>query len=129
MRALTAAALAVVLAGIFAAAASAQDTKQDPKPDPKLVQRGEQLYAEQKSSMCHSIQGKGNKAGPLDGMGARLSEEDIRQWLINPRVMAEKTKSTRKPLKGAYTKLPREDLDALIAYMRSLRDVKKDVKK
>jgi mono/diheme cytochrome c family protein len=125
MRALTAAALAVFLAGIFAAPASAQNTKQDTKLDPKLVQRGEQVYAEQKCSMCHSIQGKGNKAGPLDDVGVRLSEEDIRQWMINPRVMTEKTKATRKPLMPAYTKLPKEDLDAVIAYMRSLRGEKK----
>jgi mono/diheme cytochrome c family protein len=121
MRALTAAALTVAMAGIFASPALAQDTKPDTKLDPKLVQRGEQVYTAQKCSMCHSIQGKGNKAGPLDDVGARLSEEDIRQWMINPRVMTEKAKSTRKPLMPAYTKLPKEDLDAVIAYMRSLR--------
>jgi mono/diheme cytochrome c family protein len=121
MRALTATTLAVALAAILAVPAFAQDTKQDTKLDPKLVQRGEKVFAEQKCSMCHSIQGKGNKAGPLDNVGAKLTEEDIRQWMINPRVMTEKAKSTRKPLMPAYTKLPKEDLDAVIAYMRSLR--------
>jgi mono/diheme cytochrome c family protein len=125
MRALTAAALTVALAGIFASPAFAQDTKKDAPLDPKLVQRGEQVYAEQKCSMCHSVQGKGNKAGALDDVGTRLSEEDIRQWMINPRVMTEKAKSTRKPLMPAYTKLPKEDLEAVIAYMRSLRGAKK----
>jgi mono/diheme cytochrome c family protein len=117
MRALTVAAVTIALAGIFSAPAFAQDTKLDPK----LVQRGEKVYAEQKCAMCHSIQGKGNKAGALDDLGTRLSEEDIRQWMINPRVMTEKSKSTRKPLMPAYTKSPKEDLDAVIAYMRSLR--------
>lgn len=117
MRSLTVAALSIALVGIFAAPAIAQDTKLDPK----LVQRGEKLYAEHKCSMCHSIQGKGNKAGPLDDVGTRLSEEEIRQWLISPRVMAEKSKATRKPLMPAYTKLSKEDLDAVIVYMRSLR--------
>jgi mono/diheme cytochrome c family protein len=125
MRALTSATLAVALAGIFAAPAFAQDTKVDPKLDPKLVQRGEQVYTAQKCAMCHSIQGKGNKAGALDDVGARLSEEDLRQWMINPRVMTEKSKSTRKPLMPAYTKLPKEDLEGVIAYMRSLRGGKK----
>lgn len=117
MRALTVAAVTIALAGICSAPAFAQDTKLDPK----LVQRGEKVYAEQKCSMCHAIQGKGNKAGALDDVGARLSEEDIRQWMINPRVMTEKSKSTRKPLMPAYTKIPKEDPDAVIAYMRSLR--------
>jgi cytochrome c1 len=41
--------------------------------------------------------------------------------MINPRVMAEKTKATRKPLMPAYTKLSKEDLEAVIAYMRTLK--------
>jgi hypothetical protein len=70
--------------------------------------------------MCHSVAGKGNAKGPLDSVGAKLSEEEIRQWLISPRVMAEKTKATRKPLMPEYTKLSKEDLSALVAYMKSL---------
>jgi mono/diheme cytochrome c family protein len=104
---------AAALVGLFSTPAFAQDTK--------LVQRGEQLYGEHKCSMCHSVAGKGNKAGALDDVGTRLSEEEIRQWMINPRVMAEKTKATRKPLMPAYTKLSKEDLEAVIAYMRSLK--------
>ena len=87
----------------------------------KLVQTGEKLYADQKCAMCHSIAGKGNQKGPLDDVGSRLSEEEIRQWLINPRVMTTKTNSTRKPLMPAYTKLTAEQLNALIAYMQSLK--------
>jgi mono/diheme cytochrome c family protein len=91
-------------------AGAAQDAKQ-----------GEKLYADQKCSMCHSVAGKGNAKGPLDDVGSRLSDEDIRQWLINPRVMSEKAKSTRKPLMPAYTKLKAEDLNALIAYLKTLK--------
>ena len=117
MRALTGTALVIAMAAIFSAPALAQDTKLDPK----LVQRGEQLYAEQKCAMCHSLAGKGNKAGALDDVGTRLTEEEIRQWMINPRVMAEKTKATRKPLMPAYAKMSKEDLEAVITYMRSLK--------
>jgi mono/diheme cytochrome c family protein len=87
----------------------------------KNLERGVKVYAEQKCSMCHSIDGKGNAKGPLDNVGAKLSEEEIRQWMIAPRVMAEKTKSTRKPLMPEYTKLSKEDLDAVISYMASLK--------
>lgn len=87
----------------------------------KDVERGQKVYVEQKCSMCHSIAGKGNAKGPLDNVGAKLTEEEIRQWMIAPRVMAEKMKSTRKPLMPAYTKLSKEDLTAIIAYMHSLK--------
>ena len=105
-----------VLAVLFLFAASAAAYAQD-----KGVERGQKVFVDQKCSMCHSVAGKGNAKGPLDNVGAKLSEEELRQWMIAPRVMAEKTKSTRKPLMPEYTKLPKEDLDALIAYMRSLK--------
>jgi mono/diheme cytochrome c family protein len=101
-----------VLITFAASAAYAQD---------KNVERGQKLYVDQKCSVCHSIAGKGNAKGPLDSAGSKLTEEEIRQWLIAPRVMAEKTKSTRKPLMPEYTKLAKEDLDALIGYLRTLK--------
>ena len=100
----------VVLATSTAAAAQ----------DKGVVAHGEKVYAAQKCSICHSIAGKGNAKGPLDNAG-RLSDEDLRQWMIAPRVMAEKTKSTRKPLMPEYTKLSKEDLDAVIAYLKTLK--------
>jgi mono/diheme cytochrome c family protein len=96
----------------FAGAASAQD---------KAAQQGMKVYEAQKCSMCHSIGGKGNQKGPLDEVGSKLSEEEIRQWMINPKVMTEKTKATRKPVMPSYTKLSKEDLDSLVAYMQSLK--------
>jgi mono/diheme cytochrome c family protein len=94
-------------------AASAQDAKQ--------IERGMKVYTEQKCSLCHSIAGKGNTKGPLDGVGSKLSEEDIRQWMVNPADMTKKTKAERKPFMKAYPNLPKEDLDAIVAYMLSLK--------
>jgi mono/diheme cytochrome c family protein len=98
---------------MMAATAAAQD-----KADPA---RGEKVYAEQKCSVCHAIAGKGNAKGALDDVGSRLSREDIRQWLIHPRVVTEKAKATRKPVMPAYTKLGAQDLDALVSYMQTLK--------
>jgi mono/diheme cytochrome c family protein len=89
--------------------------------DPDAVSRGAKLYTAQKCAVCHSIGGKGNAKGPLDNVGAKLTPDEIRQWLIAPRTMAEKTKSTRKPPMPDYTKLSKEELDALVAYMSSLK--------
>jgi mono/diheme cytochrome c family protein len=91
--------------------------------DEAAVKRGMEVYASAtpKCSMCHSIEGKGNKKYPLDGVGSKLSAADIREWIVNPPVMIEKSKSTAKPAMKAYSKLPKADVDALVAYMESLK--------
>ena len=83
--------------------------------------RGEKLYVDQKCALCHSIGGKGNVKGPLDGVGSKLSPEEIRQWLVDPKAMTAKTKAERKPPMRSYATLPKEDVDALVAYMSSLK--------
>jgi len=91
--------------------ATAQDAK-----------KGQEVYTAQKCSMCHSIAGKGGKASPLDGVGAKLSAADIRQWIVSPVEAAAKAKSTKKPpMPAKYGKLPAADIDAMVAYMQSLK--------
>ena len=58
---------------------------------------GEKVYAAQKCSICHGIAGKGSKTNPLDGVGAKLSADDIKQWITHPVDAAAKAKSTKKP--------------------------------
>lgn len=89
--------------------------------DKALVEKGMKTYEAQKCSICHSIAGKGSAKGPLDGVGSKLKADEIRQWLVNPKEMATKAKATRMPAMKAYTTLPKEDLDALVAYMLSLK--------
>ena len=60
-------AIAVALVAGVPRVAGAQDAK-----------HGEQVYAAQKCSVCHSVAGKGGKSSPLDGVGAKLSADDIR---------------------------------------------------
>jgi mono/diheme cytochrome c family protein len=82
--------------------------------------KGEKVYADQKCAMCHSIGDKGNKKGPLDGVAAKYSAADLRQWIVDAKAMTAKTKSTRKPEMKTY-QLPKEDVDALVAYMQTLK--------
>ena len=89
--------------------------------DPKLVEKGEKLYATNKCANCHSVAGKGNKKGPLDEVGSKLSADEIRQWLVNPKEMTDKAKATRKPVMTSFQKLPKDDIEALVAYMQSLK--------
>jgi len=104
-------AIAVLVCAGTAATAAAQDAK---------VARGEELYAAQKCGLCHSIGDKGNKKGPLDGVGARLSSDELRQWLVDARGMTAKTGAPRKPEMKNYA-LPKDDVDALVAYMTTLK--------
>ena len=97
---------------LFAGSASAQDAK---------IEKGKQVYTDQKCSMCHSIEGKGNAKGSLDGVGSKLSAAEIRQWIVDPKTMTEKTKAERKPAMKAYPNLPAADVDALVAYLESLK--------
>jgi mono/diheme cytochrome c family protein len=111
----------MVVAGVaglvigMAAGASAQDA----------VAKGKKVYdgATPKCKMCHSIGGEGNAKGSLDGVGAKVKAEEVKAWLRTPKEMAAKAKAERKPPMPAYTKekLSDEDLDALAAYLLSLK--------
>jgi mono/diheme cytochrome c family protein len=86
------------------------------------VKRGQDVYTAQKCQVCHSVAGKGGKASPLDGVGGKLSADDIRQWITHPKDAAAKAQSTKKPpMQDKYGKLPAADIDALVAYMQSLK--------
>jgi mono/diheme cytochrome c family protein len=80
------------------------------------------VYTDQKCAMCHSIAGKGNVKGPLDEVGAKYKAEELRQWMVDPAAMTAKHKAERKPAMPAkYAALAKDDLDALVAYMASLK--------
>jgi mono/diheme cytochrome c family protein len=86
------------------------------------AKRGQEVYTAQKCQGCHNIGGQGYKANTLDGVGKKLSAEDIRAWIVTPKAMATKTKATGKPpMPDRYAKLPPADIDALVAYMQSLK--------
>jgi mono/diheme cytochrome c family protein len=84
------------------------------------VAQGMKVYEAQKCSICHSIEGKGNKKNPLDSVGAKLSEAEIREWITDPRAAEKKHNSTAKPPMKSFNTLPAADTDALVAYMKSL---------
>ena len=107
--------LLIVAFALTAVAAPRLAAAQDAK-------HGQEVYAAQKCQTCHSVAGKGSKANPLDGVGAKLSPDEIRQWIVNPTDMTAKAKSQKKPpMPNKYGKLPAADIDGLVAYMQSLK--------
>lgn len=110
MRVITSVIFATVLVAI-AAPAVAQDK----------VATGAKLYGDNKCSVCHSINGVGNKKFPLDGVGKRLSAEAAMLWMVDPKAAADKAgKKMTMPMKS-YKTLSAADLDAIVAYMLSLK--------
>ncbi len=105
----TAAALVLAAAGV----ASAQSREQ--------IHEGQEVFTAQKCSICHSVAGKGNAKGVLDGVGSKLSADEIRQWITDAPAMAAKVKAERKPPMKAFTSLSKEHLDALVAFLQSLK--------
>jgi mono/diheme cytochrome c family protein len=94
---------------VCVAVPAAQDAKLD---------KGAKVFADQKCSLCHSIAGKGNAKGSLDDVGSKLTPDEIRQWIVDPVAMTAKAKADRKPpMPSKYASLPKDDLDALVAYL------------
>jgi hypothetical protein len=58
----------------------------------------------------HSIGGEGNTRSPLDGVSGRLTEKEIRLWIVAPQEMNPAV------AKRGY-QLSEEDLNALVAYL------------
>jgi mono/diheme cytochrome c family protein len=89
--------------------------------DAQSVEKGKEVYAAQKCSICHSIADVGNKKGSLDKVGAKLSAPELRSWITAAPEMATKSKAERKPPMKAYTALAKEDIDNLVAYLQTLK--------
>ena len=93
--------------------------------DAAKIAKGKLVYegATPKCKVCHSIGGVGNPKGSLDDAGTKLKADEIKAWLRTPKDMTEKAKATRKPVMPAYAKekLSDEDLEALTAYLLSLK--------
>ena len=104
----------LLIATVLSLAGAASAVAQDP------AARGAQVYTAQKCSVCHSIAGKGNAKGALDSVGTKLSAAEIRAWITDATGMTAKTNATRKPVMKNYS-LPKDDLDALVAYLSSLK--------
>ena len=102
----------IAFAGLFliASLASAQS-----------AEKGKEVYTAQKCSICHSVAAVGNKKGPLDKVGAKLTGAELRNWIVGAPEMAAKAKAERKPPMKAYTTLAKEDVDNLVAYLQTLK--------
>jgi mono/diheme cytochrome c family protein len=104
--------MALVLSAALPAAVAAQADK---------IEAGKAVYAAQKCAQCHAIDGKGSKmSSALDGVGTKLTAAELKQWIVDPAPLTAKLKTKPKVAMKKYT-LPEADLDALLAYLASLK--------
>jgi mono/diheme cytochrome c family protein len=92
-------------------------------PDPKQVAAGKKLYDTLKCATCHMAEAKGNKKLPLDGISKKMPAAQIRSWIASPAEMEAKLdkKPAVKMSSMMKTKLSDPDVDALVAYVQSLK--------
>jgi ubiquinol-cytochrome c reductase cytochrome b subunit len=80
------------------------------------AQQGRQVFAEQGCAACHRIHNAGGAAGPdLSTVGARRDPDWLRGFITDP------TTVDPNSVMPAYDDLTPEDLEALVAYLRTLR--------
>jgi mono/diheme cytochrome c family protein len=107
--------VSVTIAAVFATALPAVVLAQADK-----IEAGKKVFAAQKCATCHSIAGVGSKMAPLDGVGSKHNAAEIKAWITDPDPLTEKLPAKPKIKMKKYT-LPDADLDALVAYMLSLK--------
>ena len=76
---------------------------------------GKEVYAVQKCSLCHSINGNGGQRMALDGVGARLKPSDMKRWIRTPKDMKADT------IMKSYPNLTPKDIDSLVEYLMTLK--------
>lgn len=85
------------------------------------VGTGKRVYAAQHCRRCHAIAGEGNALRKLDDVGSRLDAAKLRDWIIGAPAVTDKLSPRALAAKRRYAGLPAADIDALIAYLQTLR--------
>jgi cytochrome c len=106
MKKLVAMMIVVGLALTLCVAGFAQDAK-----------KGSDVYAKNNCKMCHAIAGVGNAKNPLNGVGAKLTSEQITKWVRTPKEMNAKTTMMAYPV----AKISDADMADLAAYLLTLK--------
>lgn len=90
--------------------------------DPRQIEAGRKIYNAEGCATCHMIAGRGNRMFPLDGVGTKLSADEIRRWLTNTREMEDALPKT-PAIKMSTRKYNFNDGDlaAVVAFLQSLK--------
>lgn len=83
-----------------------------------LAHPGQKLFEEKACATCHSFAGMGNPRLPLDGIGLRLDEGELREWITGAGSSTNKLSPTIQKRKQRYRSMREEEMRVLIEYLR-----------
>jgi ubiquinol-cytochrome c reductase cytochrome b subunit len=104
---------AVVFLGVSVLGLSAVVSTPREKPLTAVEKRGQKIFLDLRCNACHGINGRGGTAGPDLARSAPLKAERARKVLEDP------TAFNPRSIMPHY-RLPREQMDALVAYLVGL---------
>lgn len=119
--ALLSSALILLAVLAFGAFQNKPDGEDNAPADPERVAAGKVVYEANGCSMCHAIAGEGDPQYPLDGVGARLSAQQLQQNIAPTPDMQSKFAEVVFEMKQGYHDLSEADMTDLVLYLRSLR--------
>jgi mono/diheme cytochrome c family protein len=108
--------LMMFCAGALMMAWAVPASAQDPK-----VAKGAALFESNKCTICHAAQGKGTAKRTLDGAGSKLDAATVKLWITDPKAAEAKTGKKAMPPMKSFASLPAEDIEALVAFVMSLK--------
>jgi mono/diheme cytochrome c family protein len=82
--------------------------------------QGREVYNAQGCASCHAIAGVGNPRNPLDGVGARHTAAELREWITGTGAATEQLSPAVVRRKQRYQELSETELKALVAFLASL---------
>lgn len=85
------------------------------------IEQGRKVFTEQRCTACHSVAGEGNPRAPLDGVGALLTDDELRMWTLGIGDAAESLTVATQRRKQRYRSLSEADMSALVAYLQTLK--------
>lgn len=115
----------VLVWSLGVAVGAISDRRSEIQATPNPADAGRAVYAQRKCATCHQVAGRGNRRFPLDGVGARLSEDDLRRWLTDPGAM-ERAKDRQPAIRMSEwlettRRLRPAEVEALVAYLAALK--------
>lgn len=89
-----------------------------PAAEPRIV-AGRAAFVRLNCTRCHAIDGTGNSARPLDGVGGRLDAAAVRDWTLGTGPAREQLPAGAVRAKARAADEP--DIDVLIDYLMQSR--------
>jgi cytochrome c553 len=69
---------------------------------------------------CHSVAGVGSPRYPLDGVGSRRTQDELRAWTIGAETVQDSLSPSALRAKQRYQQLSAEEMRVLLSFMASL---------